>query len=74
MIGFCLCFMRNVVGRMFRSSTPSYLRCAANMESIELRRVCPHARCSTRSTFIRSNDSLGRPHCPVPPLRAELSL
>ena len=25
-------------------------------------------------TFIRSNDSLGRPHCTVPPLRAELSL
>ena len=24
-------------------------------------------------TFIRSNDSLGRPHCTVPPLRAELS-
>ena len=33
----------------------------ASGESIELLRVCPHARCSTRSTFIRSNDSLGRP-------------
>jgi len=34
--------------------------------------VCPHARCSTRSTFIRSNDSLDVLTCTVPPLRAGL--
>ena len=50
----------------------------ARAEGIDMRSVVSKKESCLKSPFaqifIRSNDSLGRPHCTVPPLRRELSL